>query len=102
MKLFCISDDLDTKIGMRLTGIEGIVVKSKNDVEKKLDMLLKDKEIGIVLITENLVKLCEEKIYEIKTNVKKPILVTIPSKDGESDISSNILKYISESVGIKI
>lgn len=102
MKFFCISDNKDTKVGLRLAGIEGIVLNSKKEVEDFLDKIIKEKDIAIILITEKLVNLCIEKIYEIKTTIKKPLLVTIPNKEGKSDIGNIIKKYINESVGIKI
>lgn len=102
MKCFCISDNKDTKIGMRLCGIEGIVLTTKKETEDFLDEIIKKEDIAIVLITEKLVKLCIEKIYEIKTTFKKPLLVTIPNKECESSIGETIKKYINESIGIKI
>lgn len=102
MKFFCISDNKETKVGMRLAGIEGIVLTSKEETENYLDEIIKRKDIAVVLITENLVKLCLEKIYELKTTIKNPLLVTIPDRKGKSDISETIRKYINESIGIKI
>ena len=36
MKFFVISDNIDTQVGMRLTGIEGIVVHEQEEVEQAL------------------------------------------------------------------
>lgn len=102
MKFFCISDNKDTKIGMRLAGIEGIVLKTKKDTEDFLDKIIEEKDIAIILITEKLVKLCLAKVQEIKTTKKFPLLVTIPNKEGNSNINETIKKYINESIGIKI
>ncbi len=103
MKMFCISHDKDVNVGMRLAGIEGILVDSeKNNVEKILDEIVKDEKIAIVLITEKLADLCEEKMINIKKNLKIPVIVRIPNREGDSKISDTIAKYIHESVGIKI
>ncbi len=102
MKFFCISDNKDTKIGMRLAGIEGIILKTKKETEDFLDKIIEEKDIAIVLITEKLVNLCLKKVYEIKTTKRFPLLVTIPGKEGGSNISETIKKYINESIGIKI
>ena len=102
MRCFCISDNKDTKIGLRLCGIEGIVLNSKKETEDFLDKIIKKKDIAIILITEKLVNLCLEKVYEIKTTIKKPLIVTIPNKEGESSIGETIKKCINESIGIKI
>ncbi len=102
MKMFCVSDEIDIKDGMNLVGIEGIVLKDKEKIEKFLDELIKDSEVAIVLITENISRLCQEKIIQIKTTKKFPIITSIPNQNGKSTINSNIKKYINESIGIKI
>jgi V/A-type H+-transporting ATPase subunit F len=102
MKIFCISDEIDIKDGMRLVGIEGVVLKNKQEIEKFIDDITKNTEIAILLITENISKLCQDKIIKIKTTKKFPIITSIPNQNGQSDISSNIKKYINESIGIKI
>ena len=102
MKFFCISDNKDTKIGMRLAGIEGIVLKTKKETEEFLDKIIEEKDIAIVKKKEKLVKLCLKKVYEIKSTKRFPLLVTIPGKEGSSNISETIKKYINESIGIKI
>ena len=103
MKIFCISHDEDIIFGMRLAGIEGTLVSNnKNDFENCLEQVIKKKDIAVVLITEKLVALSEEKIFKIKKTLKTPIIVRIPNREGKSDVGKAIAKYINESVGIKI
>ena len=52
MKIYLISDNIDTWTGMRLAGVEGVVVHEKQELQRELDKVLADKEIGIVLLTE--------------------------------------------------
>ena len=52
MKMYLISDNTDTYTGMRLAGVEGVVVHEKKELQEALDKVLADKEIGIVLLTE--------------------------------------------------
>lgn len=102
MKMFCISDSKDTKIGLRLSGVEGVVLKEKKEVENFLEQITKDKEIAIILITEKIFNLCEEKINKIKSIKKTPVFVKIPGKDGGLNNKNTLAKYIDESIGIKI
>lgn len=53
MKLFVISDNTDTKMGLRLCGIEGVVVDSEDQLRTEVEKCLADPEIGVLLITEN-------------------------------------------------
>ena len=66
MKFYLISDNVDTSVGMRLCGIEGVVVHEAQEVEEALQKAIADEEVGIVLITTKLMKLCPDIIYEMK------------------------------------
>lgn len=52
MKMYLISDNKDTYTGMRLAGVEGVVVHRRQELKDALDAVFQDKEIGIVLLTE--------------------------------------------------
>ena len=47
MKLFVISDNVDTQTGMRLAGTEGVVVHEREEFEEAVRTALNDKEIGV-------------------------------------------------------
>lgn len=102
MKFFCISDNIDTSLGMRLSGIESVVVHERDKLEEQLKIAFENKDIGIVLVTEKLIKLSPELIFDYKLNHKRPLIVEIPDRHGTSDISGSIARYIKEAVGVKI
>ena len=52
MKMYLISDNIDTLTGMRLAGVEGMVVHERQELKEALDKVLADKSIGIILLTE--------------------------------------------------
>ena len=52
MKMYLISDNVDTYTGMRLAGVDGIVVHERDELKKALEDVLSDKSVGIVLLTE--------------------------------------------------
>jgi len=102
MKSFLISDNRDTWVGMRLAGIEGVVVHNRSDVLEIMKAALIDPDIGIIMVTEKIVDLAEEEIMEYKLKLKKPIIIEIPDRHGTTRGSDVITKYIRESVGIRI
>ncbi|MGI5856521.1 MAG: V-type ATP synthase subunit F [Candidatus Merdivicinus sp.] len=102
MRMFVISDNNDTCVGMRLAGIEGVVVHEYGEVREQLDMVCRSEDIGIVLMTKKLITLCKDVVYDIKLNQKRPLIVEIPDRHGDSDIGDSITSYIREAVGIKI
>ena len=52
MKMYLISDNIDTYTGMRLAGVEGVVVHERDELREALERTIADKEIGIILLTE--------------------------------------------------
>jgi V/A-type H+-transporting ATPase subunit F len=102
MKMYVISDNIDTLIGLRMTGADGIVVHSEEEVKKALDRVLDRKDIGILLINGALASLCRERIDDIKTNKSQPLLVEIPDRHGNGRDENAIAEYIRTAVGIKI
>lgn len=102
MKTFLISDNIDTATGMRLAGVEGVVVHEKNELSEAFDNLLKDKDVGIIFVTEVLSTKFPEIVANIKLNYKRPLILEIPDRHGSKKRVDFITSYISEAIGIKI
>lgn len=102
MRMYLISDNVDTQVGMRLAGIEGEVVHEYDEVCKTLERVCAAEDIGIVLMTKKLITLCKDVVYDIKLNRRRPLIVEIPDRHGDSDIGDSITTYIREAVGINI
>lgn len=102
MTFFLISDNIDTYTGLRFAGVDGVVVHEKNEVAAELEKVLSDNNIGIVLITEKLIRLCPELIYDIKLKRSKPLIVEIPDRHGNGRAKDAISSYIRDAIGIKI
>lgn len=102
MKMTLISDNIDTQIGLRLAGVEGVVVHSKTEVLQELERAIANEEIAIVLMTTKIVNLCPDVISEMKLTLSKPLLVEIPDRHGSAKIGETIDSYISQAIGIKL
>ncbi|MDL2233357.1 V-type ATP synthase subunit F [Ruminococcaceae bacterium OttesenSCG-928-L11] len=102
MKFHLISDNTDTYIGMRMAGIEGVVVHEAEDVSKAVREACADEEIGVVLISAKLMEMCRAEIYEIKLNASRPLIVEVADRHGDGKVSDSITRYVREAVGIKI
>ena len=102
MRMFLISDNVDTLTGMRLAGIDGVVVHEKQEIKQALDEVLSQKDIGIILMTEKLGKEIPEIVDDIKLNRSFPLLLEIPDRHGSGRRPDFITAYINEAIGIKI
>ena len=41
-------------------------------------------------------------VYRYKLTQKRPLIVEIPDRHGEGDVSQTIEKYVSEAIGVKL
>ena len=76
MKFFLISDNIDTQMGLRLAGIEGVVVHERHEVLEALEQAMHMEDVAVILITTKLVE---------------------TAKIGET-----IDGYVSEAIGVKL
>ncbi len=102
MRFYLLSDNIDTLMGMRLAGIEGVVIHEKDEVEKALNEAMNDPGVGVVLMTNKLINLCPQLVYDLKLNRKKPLIVEVTDRHGAGQLSDAITRYVREAVGIQI
>ena len=102
MKMYLISDNVDTQIGMRLAGIEGTVVHKIEELKSALDFVLANDEYAILLITEKLAGQFPELLKTVKLTYYKPLIVEIPDRHGSGRGVDSITSYVSEALGLKL
>lgn len=102
MKMFLISDNNDTRTGMRLAGVSSVVVHTKEEVTEAVQTALKDREIGILIITEKIGALAPELLDNIKMTYSMPLIVEVPDRHGSDKGNDPITRYVRDAVGIKI
>lgn len=102
MKFYLISDNVDTLMGMRLAGIEDVVVHKDEEVKRELEKAMDMPDVAIILMTETLVALCPELIYDLKLKRKQPLIVEIPDRHGNGRTKDSITKYVQDAIGVKL
>ena len=102
MKMYLISDNRDTYTGMRLVGVEGVVVHERQELKEALEAVFQDKDIGIVLLTEKFGREFPDLIDDVKLNRRLPLLIEIPDRHGTGRKENFISDYVSEAIGLKL
>lgn len=102
MKYFVITDSTDTLVGLRLAGIEGVLVTEASKVTEVAQKAIDDKEIGILLITEKLAALCSDLLIPLKSTAQRPLIVEIPDRHSLGRTHDSIMRHIKEAIGVKI
>ncbi|WP_310602457.1 V-type ATP synthase subunit F [Anaerosporobacter sp.] len=102
MRMYLISDNIDTYTGMRLAGVEGVVIHSKKHLKQQLDKAIADKTIGIILITEKFSREFPEIVDDVKLNRRLPLIIEIPDRHGTGRKPNFITDYVNEAIGLKL
>lgn len=102
MKMYLVSDNIDTLVGMRLAGINGIVVHDAENLRASVNEQLTDKELGILMLTEKAAGYDKQYIDGLKVSLHTPIIVEIPDRHGSRDIADSINNLVHEAIGLKL
>ena len=95
MRMYLLSDNVDTLMGMRMSGIDGVVLHQEDELRKKLSELLEEDDIAVILITSTLLNLIREKVYDIKLNRKQPLIIEIPDRHGNGRTKDSIANIMN-------
>ena len=102
MKFYLLSDNVDTQMGMRLAGIDGVVIHTEEEVRRHLSEVMQRNDVAVVLMTHKLVQLCPELVMDYKLNMRQPLIVEIPDRHGNGRTSDSITKYVKDAIGVKM
>ena len=100
--MYLISDNIDTLTGMRLAGVEGVIVHKHDELKEALERTIADKEIGIILLTEKFGREFPAIIDTFRLERKMPLLVEIPDRHGTGRKKDFITSYVNEAIGLKL
>lgn len=102
MKSFLISDNRDTFLGLKLAGINGIIVHNREDALNEIRRAIQSDDIGILILTEKIVDMIEDEVMEYKIKSKTPLVIEIPDRHGSIRDTNAIEEYIRNSIGVRI
>ena len=102
MRMYLISDNTDTQMGLRLAGIEGVIVHEKEELHRVLEEVKQDEAIGILLVTTAVFNLDRDKLQDLKLNSKRPLIVEISDRHKSHEVQAMIDETISKIIGRKI
>ncbi len=102
MRMYLISDNIDTQVGLRLAGIEGCVVHEPEAARAEIDKAIKNPEIGILVFTEKAGALVKDYLDDLKLRLHTPLIIEIPDRHGSRDIAQSINRMVQESIGLRL
>jgi len=102
MKIFLIANNTETYAGMRLAGVDGVIVHTDEEFYDSFEKALADKDCGIILIMDELYETYSEYVMEKKLKLPMPLIVSIPERGGEAALTSAVSSYIETAIGMKL
>ena len=102
MKMYLISDNVDTLAGMRLAGVEGVVGHKHDEVMSETKKAVSKPDIGVLIFTEKSASVIKEELDMMKITLHTPLIIEIPDRHGSRDIAGSINRLVQESIGLKL
>ena len=84
MKVYCISDSIETAVGLKLTGVETKVLNEKEKILEQIKVIENREDIGILVLTNNIYETVKIEVEDIRSNKKLPLIVTIPNNPNQN------------------
>lgn len=92
----------DTVWGFALAGVHGQIVTTPEEVERALDAALADKEIGILLITDDVAGMARQRVDRLIARSMVPLVVEIPGPGGPAPDRPALGDVLRQTLGVKL
>ncbi len=97
--MFLISDNTETLTGLKLAGVGGVIVSTREQLTDTLNDVIGSGEYAIILYTGKLREIAGDILSEQTESNKHIIFYEIPDKDGY-DSTSSISDFVKSSIGV--
>jgi V/A-type H+-transporting ATPase subunit F len=103
MDFFVLGNE-DVILGFQFVGINGKIVTGHSSALEEFDNAVNGEygELGVLLISEKVSMMIEDRVMEWQLSGNYPLLVEIPDIDGHIEGKKSILKSIREAVGLHV
>jgi V/A-type H+-transporting ATPase subunit F len=102
MRAFLVSDNLDSLVGLRLAGIEGIVAREPDEVRNTIRSALEDPELGILVLTEKIAETVPDLVQSLRERGELPLVVEVPDRHGMHRAADFLTAYVRDAIGVNL
>ena len=89
-------------LGFSLAGVGGRVATTAEEVNQALDQAQASKDVGIVLVTQDVAELIPARMEHLKLRSTVPLIVEIPSGGGGSEEQASLGEIVLRAIGIRL
>jgi len=92
----------DAVLGFSLAGVGGRVATTAAEVNQALDDAQAARDVGIVLVTQDVAQLISARMEHLKLRSTVPLIVEIPSQGGVPEGQASLGEIVLRAIGIKL
>jgi vacuolar-type H+-ATPase subunit F/Vma7 len=92
----------DAVLGFSLTGINGQIATTAEEVQRAIDGVLTMPDVGIVLITDDVAKFIEDRLNQMMLRSTRPLFIEIPGPEGMRPGRPSLSEVIQKTIGIRM
>jgi len=89
-------------LGFSLAGVNGQAVTTAEEADRALDAALASKDIGIILVTQDIAGMIQARVEDLKLHSTIPLVVEIPSPAGVPPDQPSLSEIVLRAIGIKL
>lgn len=89
-------------LGFSLAGVSGRVATTATEVNEALDEVQASRDVGIVLVTQDVAQLIPARMEHLKLRSTIPLVVEIPAQGGVPEGQESLGEIVLRAIGIKL
>jgi V/A-type H+/Na+-transporting ATPase subunit F len=89
-------------LGFSLAGVSGRVATNAAEVNRALDDVQASRDVGIVLVTQDVAQLIPARMEHLKLRSTIPLVVEIPAQGGVPEGQESLGEIVLRAIGIKL
>jgi V/A-type H+-transporting ATPase subunit F len=94
--------DGPTCTGFRLAGVQEAFKLLGKAAERKVEELVEEGEVGIVIINEKLLTSMDHRLRKTIDRIAKPVFIAVPDKNGPSADVESLKEMVKRALGFEL
>ena len=92
----------DAVLGFSIAGVGGRVASTAAEVNQALDEAQAAKDVGVVLVTQDVAELIPARMEQLKLRSTVPLIVEIPAGGGAPEGQASLGEIVLRAIGIRL
>jgi V/A-type H+/Na+-transporting ATPase subunit F len=99
---YAIIGDEETVLSFGMVGVSGKTAASPDEAETAFQEMLEDRNVGIIIVTENVADMMRATVDKYLFTVSFPLIVEIPDRKGAKPGRRGFKELVNGAIGIKL